>query len=109
MNCRGCGLRTHAGCLAWLEIGSDGRWPCDECQRRRDGVVPGNNPTWLRLKAARLDGDKNAISAPRPSFRVAMTAAAGRRPRPGRRRRRGLTEQRVDDVVRRFGFIERWC
>ena len=74
--CRGCGLHTHASCLAKLEIGVDGRWPCDECQRRRDGVAPGNNPVWARLQAARLDGDHKAIRAPRPPSGDVNTFAA---------------------------------
>lgn len=74
--CRGCGLHTHARCLAKLEIGPDGRWPCDECERRRDGVVPGNNPVWLRLKAARLDGDHKTMKAPRPPAWDANTSTA---------------------------------
>ncbi|CAN0487788.1 unnamed protein product [Ectocarpus sp. 12 AP-2014] len=54
--CLDCGLRAHARCTAGRETGADGRWPCDEGQRRRDGVFPGNNPVWLRLQAAKLDG-----------------------------------------------------
>lgn len=73
--CRGCGLHTHADCLKKLDIGPDGRWPCDECQRRRDGVVPGNNPAWLRLKEARLDGGWEVSAVPDAASAAAAAAA----------------------------------
>lgn len=75
--CRGCGLRTHDHCLPKHEIGPDGRWPCNECQRRRDGVVPGNNPVWLRLKEARLDGGWDVSVVPDAAATSAQSAVQG--------------------------------
>lgn len=54
--CLGCGMQTHGQCRAELKVSDGGTRPCDECQRRQDGVVPGNNPRWLRLQAARWIG-----------------------------------------------------
>ncbi|CAM9632469.1 unnamed protein product, partial [Ectocarpus fasciculatus] len=57
--CPGCGMNIHAPCLEGLPVGPDGKWPCDECRRRTDGgFVPGDNPAWLRLTAARAQGGK---------------------------------------------------
>lgn len=81
IKCRGCGLHTHVHCLEKVEIGPDGRWSCDECQRRRDGVIPGNNPTWRWLKEARLDGGwgvstvLDAAAAPAVAATAAVVAA----------------------------------
>lgn len=84
--CPGCGLHAHADCR--VEMPPCGRWPCDECQRRQDGVVPGNNPIWLRLNAARLDGGfalalSSGASIPPATVAVAGSPSLGNRPFPG--------------------------
>lgn len=63
-----CGLRAHGCCLSELEVSLGGRCPCHECQRRRDRVVPGNNPVWLRLKMARQDGGPASLNRPMRAF-----------------------------------------
>ncbi|CAM9452827.1 unnamed protein product, partial [Pylaiella littoralis] len=77
IRCHDCGFRPHPACWRNLQIGPDGKRPCVECQRRRDGGIPcGNNPMWLRLKAARVQGGfgHNPLCRKRSSE---DTAAAG--------------------------------
>lgn len=73
--CPGCGMQTHGQCRAGLEISNGGTRPCDECQRRQDGVVPGNNPRWLRLQAARWIGGFRIRHTPLPSSETWPSAA----------------------------------
>ncbi|CAB1120196.1 unnamed protein product [Ectocarpus sp. CCAP 1310/34] len=90
--CPGCGLHTHAHCRRKRREASpgaagatggagagagDGSWACDECKRREDGVAvaSADDPVWLRLKAARLDGGFK-VSSPSPLQPYSTAAAA---------------------------------
>lgn len=90
--CPGCGLHTHARCRRTRPEASpgaagaataDGSWACNECKRREEGVVVGgDDPVWLRLKAARLDGGFKVSSS--SLLQPSSTAAAAARGSPSR-------------------------